>query len=111
MALAEARRLSHAHTSAFASHMTFQADWLARSDPKVLLQVADERSALSAECGFAFYATLHLAHGGWRRVVLGHVDQGISSLNSGVAAAQVAGDVLDMPSLLIMRAEAHRMAA
>jgi predicted ATPase len=105
-ATAEARGLSHAYTSTYTLWWVWYSGWLARTEPHVLLQVADELLALSAEGGFGFWPAMARANRGWCLAALGHPEQGISLLVSGLADHH--GQFT--PAVLTMLADANRIA-
>jgi predicted ATPase len=105
-ATAEAHGLSHAYTSTYILWWVWYSGWLARTEPDVLLQVADELLALSAEGRFGFWPAMARANRGWCLAALGHPEQGISLLVSGLADHH--GQFT--PAVLTMLADANRIA-
>jgi len=108
--LAEARRLSHAHTLGFALWWGWVGDWFVRSEPAKLLQYADELLALSTERGFEFLRVVALAHRGWSLAALGRADEGIPLLTAGLAGLRAAECTNPIPHALTMLGDAHRLA-
>jgi predicted ATPase len=109
-ALAEARRLSDAHTLAHALANAFIAGWNGRSEPTALLQYADEALALSGQREFPHWRDLALVHRGWCLAALGHPVAGIPLLTSGLAGMRTTGSAITMPVTLTMLGDAYRMA-
>jgi tetratricopeptide (TPR) repeat protein len=109
-ALAEARRLSHPHTLAVALAYACLIDRCVGADTKSLLQRADELLALTAEHGLGFYRVAGLMERGWCLAALGHAEEGIPLLTTGLAGVKDAGLVLMRPRRLIAFADACRMA-
>jgi predicted ATPase len=75
-----------------------------------LLLYADELLALAAEHGLGFYRAVGLMERGWCLAALGHADEGIPLLTTGLAGVKDAGYVLRRPWRLITFADACRMA-
>jgi predicted ATPase len=75
-----------------------------------LLQYADELLALAAEHELGFYRVAGLMERGWCLAALGHADEGIPLLTTGLAGVRDAGMVLMRPRRLIAFADACRMA-
>src|SRR5207244_10412941 len=90
-ALAEARRLCHRHTLADALAFAWPTNRCVGSDPKSLLQCADELLALSVEHGLGFYRGMGLVNRGWCLAALGHADEGIPLLTKGLAGMYEVG--------------------
>jgi len=109
-AITEVRRLSHAYTSAYTLWWVGFLGWLARAEPGVLLQSADELLALSAEHRFAIWPAMGSANRGWCLAALGHPKHGISLLTAGLAEYQSTGNCQFTPAYLTMLADAHRIA-
>ena len=67
-ALDEARQLSHPHTLALALASAWRTGWCVGSEPKSLLQYADELLTLTTEHGFRFFghSLSSPAAGAWR---------------------------------------------
>jgi predicted ATPase len=84
-ALAEARRLSHPFTVADALSWASVTGWCVGAGPNGLLPLADELLALSTEHGFAYYRASALVGRGWCLAALGHADDGIPLLTTGLA--------------------------
>jgi len=109
-ARAEALRLSHAYSLAYAVWWSWYLGWFARSEPGVLLQSADELLALSGDGRFAFWRAMALAARGWCLAALGHPEQGIPLLASGLIDYHATGNTLMTPLVLTMLADAKRIA-
>ena len=109
-ALAEARRLSHPHTLAIALAHAFITGWPIRSEPKSLLQYADELLTLSVEHGLGLYRTMVLVQRGWYLAALGDVDEGIPLLTSGLAGLHDCGYMVNTPWVLTLLADACQKA-
>jgi tetratricopeptide (TPR) repeat protein len=107
---AEARRLAHPHTLAFALWWGWVAHWFVRSDPAGLLEWANELLALSIERGFAFLHAVALVHRGWSLAALGGANDGIPLLSEGLAGFRAAECTNPAPPGLTMLADAHRSA-
>jgi len=108
--LAEARRLSHAHTLCQALWAAWTAGMFARAEPAELLQYADEALALATERGFAFWRAWAQMARGWCVAALGDTDEGISQLTAGLASIHVTGCILGRPTALTRLADAYRLA-
>jgi predicted ATPase len=107
--LAEARRLSHAHTLAAALYFASRTGWSARMQPSGLLQEADELLELSAEHGFAHWRALAFVTRGWSLSTLGQAEQGILLLTIGLADQRAIGSALYRTHALTLLADAHRV--
>jgi predicted ATPase len=107
LALAEARRLSHALTLVQTLGFAWAVSRFVGSEPTLLLQNADEQLALSDERGFAFFRANALVQRGWSLAALGHPDDGIPLITTGLAALR---DTVNMPHFLTDLAEAYGMA-
>jgi class 3 adenylate cyclase len=106
--LSRARSLSHAHSLGFALHWTWVAGRCARSEPRTLLAQADELVTLSDKHSFVMWRALGLAFRGWCLAALGQPDQGIPLITTGLS--EVRDNVLHVPHVLTLLADAHRMA-
>jgi predicted ATPase len=109
-ALAEARRLSHPYTLVDALAWDFWTGWCIGSDPKSLAQCADEILALADEHGLGLFRAGIGVCRGWCLAALGHVDEGIPVLTTGLAAAHESGFMAHTTTFLTMLADAGRMA-
>lgn len=109
-ALQEARRLSHPHSLAIALAYTWMIDRWVGADPEPLLQYADELLALAVENGLGFHRVAGLMERGWCLSALGHADEGIRLLTTGLAGVRDAGVVLRKAWRLNTFADACRMA-
>jgi class 3 adenylate cyclase/predicted ATPase len=107
--LAEARRLSHAHTLAAALYFASRTGWSIRMQPSELLQEADELLVLSAEHGFAHWRALASVARGWYLSTLGQAEQGIPLLTAGLADQRAIGSALYRTHALTLLADAHRV--
>lgn len=108
--LAEARRLSHAHTVCQALWVAWTAGMFARVEPTELLEYADEALALASERGFAFWRAWAQMARGWCLAALGDTDEGISQLTTGLGSIHVTGCILGRPTALTRLADAYRLA-
>ena len=108
--LAEARRLSHAHTLCQALWSAWTAGMFARAEPAELLRYANEALALATERGFAFWRAWAQMARGWCLAALGDADEGISVLTTGLASIDVTGCILGRPIALTRLADACRLA-
>ncbi len=70
-ALAEARRLDHAHTLAYALWAAVITGWVTRSEPAEVLQLSNEFLAITDEQGFPLFGALARGHRGWCLAALG----------------------------------------
>ena len=109
-ALTEARRLSHAYTSAYAGWWDWYVGWIARSEPGELLQSAEKLLALSVRGGLAFWRAMAIANRGWCLAALGQPEQGIQLVASGLREYHATGNTQFTPLLLTTLADAHRIA-
>jgi class 3 adenylate cyclase/tetratricopeptide (TPR) repeat protein len=109
-ALTEARRLSHPFTLADALAWNFWTGWCCRTDPKTLLQCADEMNALTVEHELTLYRFVSVFFRGWCLAALGHADDGIPLLNTGLADTLGTGFRAVTATHLTMLAEACRTA-
>ena len=109
-ALTEARRLSHPYTLADALAWNFWTGWCCRTDPKSLLQCADEMNALTVEHQLALYRFASVFFRGWCLSALGHPDDGIPLLIAGLADMRGTGFRAVTTTHLTMLAEACRTA-
>ncbi len=109
-ALTEARRLSHAYTSAYAGWWDWYVGWIARSEPGALLQSAEKLLALSVHGGLAFWRAMAIANRGWCLAALGQPEQGIPLVASGLREYHATGNTQFTPLLLTTLADAHRIA-
>ena len=107
--LAYARNLSHAHSLGLALHWVWIVHWCARSEPRILLQIADELVNLSDERQFVTWRPLSAVLRGWCLVESGQPKQGIQLMSDGLAKVRVDGKLL-VPQVLTLIADAHRMA-
>jgi hypothetical protein len=96
-ALEEARRLSHPHSLAIALAYAWLIGRCVGADPKSLLQYADEILALAVEHKLGFYRAVGLMKRGWCLAALGHADEGIPLLTTGLAGIKGSGMVLRDP--------------
>jgi hypothetical protein len=80
----------------------------ARSEPRALLAQADELATLFDKHSFVMWRALGLAFRGWCLAALGQPDQGIPLITTGLA--EVRDNLLHVPHVLTLFADAHRMA-
>ena len=90
-ALAEARQLSHPLTLGLALAHFFLIGWAIRSEPKLLLQCADELFELSAEHGLGLLRSVAVLRRGWCLVALGQADEGMPLLTTGLVGIHDSG--------------------
>jgi class 3 adenylate cyclase/tetratricopeptide (TPR) repeat protein len=109
-ALQEARRLSHPHNLAHGLSWAWPISRCIGADPQSLLQDADELLALAVEHALGFYWAVGLMKRGWCLSALGHADEGIPLLTTGLAGIRDTGHVLRRPGRLNTFADACRMA-
>jgi len=109
-ALEEARRLSHPLTLVHPLGLGFITGWSIRSDPKSLLQRADELLAFSVERELGLFRALALMDRGWCLAALGYADEGIRLLATGIADAYTTGFLIERPLGLTLLSDACRMA-
>jgi tetratricopeptide (TPR) repeat protein len=104
-ALAEARRLGHAHTLA---HVLVVENWIdaLTCSPMVHLE---ETLALTTEHEFPFYLSLVRAFRGRSLVVAGQAQEGLALLTQGLAELRAIGGVNNTPMLLTWLAEAYAL--
>jgi predicted ATPase len=107
-ALDEARRLSHPHTLALALASAWRPGWCVGSNPKSLLEYADELLTLATEHGFGFFRFFALVARGWCLAALGQADDGIPLLTTGIDGAQDTGWAVFRPGYLTLLADAYR---
>jgi DNA-binding winged helix-turn-helix (wHTH) protein/tetratricopeptide (TPR) repeat protein len=106
--LAEARRLCHPFTLALALAWTWLTMWSRGSEPHVLLRYADEAVALTTEHGLGVYRATALMQRGWCLAALGHADDGIMVLSSGLAGLVDSG--FNTQQFRMLLSDACRMA-
>ncbi len=110
MAIAEARRLSHAPTLANALSVSWRLGWLVRSEPANLLERADQLSALSADYGLPYWQSMAQAWRGWSLAALGQPEEGIALITGAFATLRELGAAIYKPRFLTLLAEAFGMA-
>jgi class 3 adenylate cyclase/tetratricopeptide (TPR) repeat protein len=106
-ALAEARRLHHAHALAQLLIQACFVEWLTGS-PHDVRRYAEEAVALSSEHGFPLFLDWGMILLGWSLSALGKAKDGVALLTQGLSAYRAMGGVLRAPWALILLAEAHR---
>jgi predicted ATPase/class 3 adenylate cyclase len=104
-AIAEARRLKHAHTLAHVLAWATLVSWAIRS-PELQGQT-DELLELSVEHGFSMWSARATVARGRILITLGRVQEGLAVLKQGLAALDETGAVMAKPALLISFAQAH----
>jgi predicted ATPase len=109
-ALQEARRLSHPHDLGLALGFAWITSQCLGSDPASLCECADELLALSVANELGFYRAVGLVFRGWSVVALGHADDGISLLSTGLGGMHEAGFMLYRPQNLTLLGDACRRA-
>jgi class 3 adenylate cyclase/DNA-binding winged helix-turn-helix (wHTH) protein/tetratricopeptide (TPR) repeat protein len=101
--LAYARNLSHAHSLGLALHWAWIVHWCARSESRILLQIAAELVNLSDERDFVTWRPLGAVLRGWCLVESGQPNQGIQLMSDGLAEVRVNGNFLRLTLLLLSR--------
>jgi predicted ATPase len=101
-ALAEARRLGHAHT--LAQVLTRACDF---SSPHEAQRYAEEAVALSIEHGFRYWLALANARLGRALTEVGRAQEGVVLMSKGLSMLRATSGVLDRPWILPVLAEAH----
>ena len=108
-ALAEARRLSHPYPLANALFHAAHGDWGVEPN-RVLLERAEEVSALSSEHGFLLWLAGGRVMHGWCLVASGRFDEGIALVNEEIAIRRRLDSPLQVPFALTLLADAYRRA-
>ena len=109
-ALAEARRLSDPHSLADALAWAFWVGWGVGADEKALLQLGDEMLALGVQHQLAVYQAAGDWVRGWCLAALGHANEGIPLLTTGLAAVRDLGFMAHTTAFLTQLADACQMA-
>ena len=107
--IAEARRLSHPLTLAFALSRSAAVAHLRRS-PRAVEETAAAVMALAEEQGLRTYTVAGRFYHGWVQVQRGRVDEGLALLRESLAALRTGGDEDWFPHSLFLVAEAHHEA-
>jgi hypothetical protein len=107
-AIAEARRLGHAFTLAFALAFALGLGlYGAEETLQTEMLWAEELLALSTEHGFALWKTTGAIHRGRCLATEGRAAEGIAQMTEGLAAFRNTGAVALLPRLLTLIAEAY----
>jgi tetratricopeptide (TPR) repeat protein len=109
-ALQEARQLSRPDAVAMATAHAWLVGWCIRSNPESLLQDADTHLAFAAEHGLGLQQALGRIYRGWSLAALGHADEGLTALGTGLAGLDETGAFIWRPLLLTVFADACRIA-
>jgi tetratricopeptide (TPR) repeat protein len=109
LALDGARRISEPQTLAFSVINAWNVGWHIRSEPRLLLPYADECLALSTEHGFGLIRAIASDIRGWCLAALGHADEGIQLVTTGLAELRDLNFMIDRPFYLTFSADACRM--
>jgi predicted ATPase len=87
-----------------------QVSWCIRAKPESLRQDADELLAFSTEHRLGFQKTVGLIYHGWSLAALGHADEGLTALGTGLADCDEIGLMLQRPWFLAAFSDACRIA-
>lgn len=109
-AIAEARRLRHAHTLGSALVWASRARWVAPSEPGAVGDCASELLAVAGGEGFPFWHALGSIFRGWSLASLRRTDEGLRLLGNGLRALKNEGARASEPGVLTMMADACRIA-
>jgi predicted ATPase len=109
-AVAEARRLRHPLPLADALGFAWGIGWCMGSEPKSLLQCADELLALAVKHELTGLQAVGVLMRGWCLAALGRVGEGIPLLTGGLARVHEVGYMIHTPVWLTLLADACRMA-
>jgi tetratricopeptide (TPR) repeat protein len=109
-ALQEARQRSRPDVLANAMANAWPAAWFIRSNPESLLQDADEYLAFSTEHGLGLHQALGRIYRGWSLAAMGHADEGLAAIGTGLAGCNETGIMLWRPLFLTLLADACRIA-
>jgi predicted ATPase/class 3 adenylate cyclase len=108
-ALTESRQLSNRLNLTAALAWAWMRGWCVQTEPKLLLQYADENLALSGEHGIEFFRAYGLMHRGWCLSLLGRPEEGIPLCMAGLANLHDFGFMAMRPLHLTLVSEACRM--
>ena len=103
-ALALGRKLSHAHTLAYALNW---ATWLHihLGDAPAAHEYAQASIALASEHGFAFWEASSIILGGWTIILQGRAAEGISQMREGLGKLRATGTAGALPGYLGLLAQ------
>jgi predicted ATPase len=105
-ALTLAQELSHPYSLTYA--LNFAANlYQFHREPQAVQERAEALIALTSEQGFTRYLALGTIWRGWALAEQGKGEEGITSMQQGLAALQATGSELDRPYLLALLAEAY----
>jgi tetratricopeptide (TPR) repeat protein len=105
-ALAEARRVGHAHTLAHVlAWATLGVTWITRSSE--LQGQTEELQAISTELGFSYWLARATTARARLLTSLGEAREALALFRQGLEAITAAGAVMGTPGLLVSFAEAH----
>ena len=105
----EARQLSRPDAVAMATTHAWLVGWCIRSNPESLLQDADEHLAFAAEHGLGLQQALGRIYRGWSLAALGHADEGLTAIGTGLAGLAETGSMMWRPLELGVFADACRI--
>ena len=108
-ALDGARRIFEPQTLTFALINAWYTRWNIRSEPRLLLPYADENMALCTEHGLRLHRAFAFGQRGWCLAALGHADEGIQLLTTGLAEMRDLEFMINRPSQLTIFADACRL--
>jgi class 3 adenylate cyclase/tetratricopeptide (TPR) repeat protein len=109
-ALQEARQLSRPDAVGMAMSHGWFVRWCICSNPESLRQDADEYLAFSTGHGLGFHRAMGLIFRGWSLAALGHADEGLTALGTGLAGCDEIGFMFWRPWVLRLFADACRVA-
>jgi tetratricopeptide (TPR) repeat protein len=107
-AIEKARHLTHAHTLAVVLAVAWDDDAAVRSEPALLLELAEELQVHSAEHSFPYFAAIASVYRGSAISALGNTNEGLPPITEGLAAYRATGALLFVPNFLLLLADCHR---
>jgi len=107
-ALAESRRHSNPLNLAVTLAWAWVTGWSVLTEPKLLLQYADENLALSAEHGIGFFLAMASMQRGWCLAAMGLADEGVPLQVTGLASLHQMGFTTMTPLYLTVLSDACR---
>jgi tetratricopeptide (TPR) repeat protein len=109
-ALQEARQLSRPDAVAMAMSHGWQVNWWIGANPESLRQDADEYLAFATAHGLGLQQAFERIFRGWSLAALGHADESLTALGTGLADCDKIGIMLLRPWFLALFADACRRA-
>jgi tetratricopeptide (TPR) repeat protein len=109
-ALTKARQRRHANTLALVLANAWSCDYRVRSDPALLLELAEELQRHCAEHRLPFYAAQANVYRGSSLSALGCTTQGLAVLTEGLASYRAIGALVSVPTFLLLLADCYRNA-